>query len=305
MRRPDLSIVQILKWVDAFHSATGRWPHKKSGQIPGSFGETWMAVAMALQNRGRGLSIEGSSLARLLAQERSVRHRLESPRLTREQVKTWALAHWERTGMWPSDLTGAIAEAPGETWRCVDKALRSGRRGLSGKSSLAQVLAECHTLGVHRRRPPLRLRQILEWADAHHSRTGNWPTRQSGQIAEASETSWMMVHMALLSGKRGLSGGSSLSKLLRQYRGVRPIRRASLSVEQILEWAQSYRSRCGRCPVITSGEIPEADALTWTAVDLALRNGLRGLPGGTTLSRILREYPVVANSAVIELTLQR
>jgi hypothetical protein len=35
------------------------------------------------------------------------------------------------------------------------------------------------------RRPDFDLKTILAWADAHHARTGKWPTRNSGPIREA------------------------------------------------------------------------------------------------------------------------
>jgi hypothetical protein len=114
---------------------------------------------------------------------------------------------------------GAIAEAPGETWAAVQAALREGLRGLPGGSSLARLLAR--ERGVRRRslRPRLAERQILRWAQAHYRRTGRWPTRRSGPIAEAPGESWEAVHSALCEGLRGLPGGSSLAQLLDTLRG--------------------------------------------------------------------------------------
>jgi hypothetical protein len=41
-----------------------------------------------------------------------------------------------------------------------------------------------------RRRPELHIPAILGWADAHHARTGAWPTRRSGPVADAPGTPW-------------------------------------------------------------------------------------------------------------------
>jgi hypothetical protein len=73
------------------------------------------------------------------------------------------------------------------------------------------------------KRPELTTNQILKWADSHHRRTGQWPTRRSGPIPEASENTWNAVDQALRKGVRGLPGDSSLGCLLHEHRGV-PLR---------------------------------------------------------------------------------
>jgi hypothetical protein len=64
-----------------------------------------------------------------------LRHR--RPPLTEALILRWADAHFERTGTWPQQNSGEVADAPGTTWRGVDLALARGRRGLPGGSSLA------------------------------------------------------------------------------------------------------------------------------------------------------------------------
>jgi hypothetical protein len=61
---------------------------------------------------------------------------------------------------------------------------------------------------------------ILTWADAHHARTGAWPTARTGPIVEAPGETWMSVDKALSKGFRGLPGRQSLAQLLRQERSV-------------------------------------------------------------------------------------
>jgi hypothetical protein len=287
MRRPDLSITQILSWIDYYHDCSGSWPRKNSGRIPGTLEETWQAVEMALRNGNRGLP-GGSSVAQLLAEQRGVRNRMQLPPLSEQQILGWADAHRRCTGMWPHHQAGPILDAPGESWYAVDKALRDGHRHLPGGSSLSRLLTTHRGVRVHRRRPPLEVPQLLAWADASHVRTGQWPTRYSGAIPEARGETWMMVHVALRRGKRGLPGGSSLNRLLLEHRGVRPLRCPPLSVAQIVAWARAHRSRTGAYPRRDSGPIPEAPRETWLAVDMALRKGLRSLPGGSSLCRLLR-----------------
>ena len=132
-----------------------------------------MNAALAAGLRGlRG----GYSLARLLADRRGKRNRLNPPDLKRAAILAWADAFHERTGQWPTLRSGAIAESPDDTWHQINQALKRGQRGLRGGCSFAQLLVS--ERGVRRRIRPSRLtlNQILAWADAHFERMGRWPT---------------------------------------------------------------------------------------------------------------------------------
>src|SRR5262249_25380136 len=158
-------------WADAHHARTGSWPTSESGPITDAAGETWRRVDSDLRIGLRGLP-GGSSLARLLAGQRGVRNPAPPPPLEPKHGLAWADAHHQRSGGWPTSESGAIPEAPGETWRRVDTALRLGARGLQGSSSLAQLLARQRGVrNVHGLRP-LSVDRILSWADSHHRRTG-------------------------------------------------------------------------------------------------------------------------------------
>jgi hypothetical protein len=66
------------------------------------------------------------------------------------------------------------------------------------------------------------------------------------------------------------------------------LRKPPLSVARILGWADSHRARTTRWPSCTDGQVHGAPGETWVNVSQALRLGLRGLPGGDTLRRLLR-----------------
>ncbi len=284
--RPALTMKKILAWADAHHERTGAWPHSRSGPIREAPGETWRMVDNALRRNRRGLA-DGWSLVGLLAARRGWRTGPYVPRLTVRRILTWADAHRRRTGAWPARKSGPIADAPGETWRGVDDALRHGLRGLPVGAGLARLLAARRGARNRTCLPPLSPEQILAWAEAHFRRTGAWPTTLSGPVAEAEGEHWKGIDTALGRGHRGLAGGSSLARLLAQRRGVR--NRASLpplTRAQILAWADAHRRRTGAWPMSDSGPIPEAPGETWKAVDLALRYGNRGLPGGASLARL-------------------
>jgi hypothetical protein len=290
MRRPVLYLSQILAWMDDFHERTGRWPRRDDGRIGATIGETWQAVNIALQKGWRGLP-RGSSLAQLLAEYRGVRNPARLPHFTITQILRWADAHYRRTGQWPMSKSGPILEAPGETWLAVQKALYDGKRGLRGGSSLAQLLAKHRGVRNPQDLPRLSYKQILAWADAHYARTGSWPTLDSGPIHDACGETWSAVSTALVDGLRGLPGGSSLARLLAKHRGVRNRKDLpKLRIATIVSWADAYYRRTGTWPKHISGPIPEAPGETWAGMEAALKVGLRGLPGGSSLFQLLHQY---------------
>jgi hypothetical protein len=231
----------------------------------------------------------GSSLALLLADQRNVRNVWSRPNLCFEQILAWADAHYQRCGHWPHLNSGPIPEAPDETWLAVNQALKRGMRGLPGGSSLADFLAVERGARNRVNLPPLSRRAILRWATAFHRRTGQWPTKTSGPVSEAPGDTWDTINEALYIGRRGLRGGSSLARLL-DTSGKKRNRVAlpRLSYKKILSWADAHFRRWGAWPNTTSGVVADAPVERWDAIDNALRAGNRGLPGGSTLLRLLR-----------------
>jgi hypothetical protein len=71
------------------------------------------------------------------------KHSPRRPPLSVAQILSWADAHRERAGCWPSAASGAVAGVPGENWRHVDYALRYARCSLPGGDSLARLLRRC------------------------------------------------------------------------------------------------------------------------------------------------------------------
>jgi hypothetical protein len=296
MDLPPYTIDQILTWADAHFNRHGAWPHNLSGPIEDAPGETWTAVGVALSHGKRGLP-GGSSLSQVLAKHRGRRNRLRLPSYSIARLLKWADAHQRRTGMWPVLASGPILEAPGETWLAVDKALRKGSRGMRGGSSLPRLLRRHRGVALkHRRQPPLTIEMILAWADAHHDRTGKWPNVESGEINGAPGETWGKMQIALRSGKRGLPRGSSLAELFAARRGVRNVQDLpDFSIKKILDWADAHFRRHGRWPTRNSGPLDDAPGETWNAVTIALARGTRGLPGGSSLARLLAERRGVRN----------
>ena len=125
--------------------------------------------------------------------------------------------------------------------------------------------------------------------DEHKQTTGHWPNFKSGNVIGTSET-WSGLNAALKKGNRGLPGGSTLAEVLTEHRGVRHLGNLStLTTEQILAWADKHKQATGELPRMRSGRIRGTDE-TWAGINHALRIGYRGLPGGTTLVRLLAEH---------------
>jgi hypothetical protein len=266
LRRPELTIANILAWADAHLARTGVWPTKQDFHVRDNLNETWRRIDDALRRVLRALP-GGSSLARLLDRERGVRNRKALPPLAEDLIVRWARAHRRRTGRWPTEDAGPISGTRGEVWYNVAAALMQGIRGLPGGDSLARLLERCLSVPNPANRPRLTERQILKWADAFHTQTGRWPRADVAPIPNAPGETWCAIDDALRVGLRGLPGGSSLVKLLYERRGLYSKRYAPpLELGRILIWAKAYRSRTGRWPGHGAGPIPEAPGETWNGV---------------------------------------
>lgn len=183
--RADLSLTHILSWADAYFVRRGQWPTCHAGPIPEAPGESWLGVEAALSLGRRGWPGD-TTLAQLLAEHRGKRNSAALPPHSEAEILTWADAHRDRTGAWPTLSSGAVFDAPGEIWQTIDQSLRAGLRGLPGGSSLSRLLAAERGARHHLYLSTLTEKLILAWADAHRDRTGDWPTMASGAIPEAA-----------------------------------------------------------------------------------------------------------------------
>src|SRR5258708_39572075 len=166
--------------------------------------------------------------------------------LTIGEILSWAEAHREATGKWPTHKCGSVIATKFESWANVDSALQQGLRGLPGNSSLARLLAQKKGARNIQALPDLAEQQILQWADDFRKATGKWPTNKSGIIPNSGGDKWHLIENALRFGTRGLPGGSSIAKLLAIHRGKRNRKQLPpLTQEQILQWADQHFQRAG------------------------------------------------------------
>src|SRR5260370_20843598 len=74
-------------------------------------------------------------------------------------------------------------------------------------------------------------------------------------------------------------------------------RRIKLTLARILAWADAHIRRTGAWPKVRSGPVIEAAGVSWLSVEQALRRGLPGLPGRSSLAQLLAERRGVRNRA--------
>ncbi len=294
--RPRLTVRMVLRWADAHHRRTGLWPVQQTpGPVAEGRTESWRLINHALSVGLRGFP-GGDSVAQILLRYRGVRRAKNRPHFSVKQILAWADRYHAKTGRWPQAASGAIAGSGGDTWMSVDRALVMPCRGLPAGHTLATLLEQHRGVRHRRHLPALTSRKILAWADAYHRRSGRWPSLRSGAIPEEPGETWLLVEGALSKGRRGWPGGDSLSKFLMRHhrrpfqdRSKRIVRHTRLSIEQILSWADAFHQANGRWPATLSGPIRKVPNESWQSVDSALRTGVRGLPGRSSIALLLEE----------------
>src|SRR5262245_12430504 len=125
-----------------------------------------------------------------------------------------------------------------------------------------------------RARPPqLSERLILMWCDDHHTRTGNWPNQNAGDVLMTVCENWQAIDMALRHGSRGLPGGSSLAKLLARCRGYRNKKGLPRLTEGVIAaLADIHHWWTGEWPTRDSGKVSASPVPgeTWARLNDAL-----------------------------------
>src|SRR5438045_1367227 len=121
--------------------------------------------------------------------------------LTVRQVVQWARAFHERRGVWPGRDSGPVYEMPELSWSTVDRCLKGGGHGLPGRSSLSKVLRKSGAgIRYGPKKRDLTTKLILDWADSHHMRTGQWPHREAGRVREAPGSTWGTIDRRMRKG---------------------------------------------------------------------------------------------------------
>lgn len=285
------SVPKIKEWVQDWYARRGEYPIVTSGRIPGTLGETWVAVDAALRVGSRGLSGK-SSLADFLFRHFGKRNAQNPPLLTASQIRDWIREWHELTGRYPQYDDGEIPNSGGEIWSSVSNALNNGKRGLPQSGTLADFIERYFGQRNRRHLPKMSESQIHTWIKNWHSRWGKFPSLNSGPIPNSGGETWLKVNRDLLDGLRGLPGKSSLAQFLtRHYRHRNIQRLPALGVSQVRSWIVRWHKRTGAFPMKKDGAIPGSGGETWSAIETALLQGKRGLPqAGSLADFLVREF---------------
>ena len=191
--------------------------------------------------------------------------RRETPTVRSDRTRSLLLTHsTDRAGTWHSELakkgiTRHVKAFYGRKRGCGNRV--RGASGVPGKgqtrlsggdggeTTLATHIERFEDVLAGRKRQ-LTVEQILAWADAYHVVNGRWPIAAPVPVAGAPGESWDRIDQALRRRERGLSGYSSLARLLAACRGAGnstgPTR---LRIDQILGWADAFHAAHGRWPI--------------------------------------------------------
>ncbi len=191
----------------------------------------------------------------------------------------------------PTLKSGPVDGLPGWTWLHIDKGLREGYYGLTRGSSIAR-LAVLHFGYRHvGNLPPLTIDLIIQKLHEFYRKHGRYPTQADGAVEGMEHETWKQWDVALRNGLRGLPKGSSLAKLRKSHFGDRNRSDLSpLTEEFIVECMKVYEKRHMRLPSMDSGAVEGMPGEIWKNWDFALRNGYRGLPGGSSLAKLKNKH---------------
>jgi len=288
-RKPNLTKRRIRKAIRAFHKDHGRHPGGRDGDASAYFGypETWGAVAKALRYGSRGIR-HSTTLARE-AKDMG----LTKPLLTEEIVKEAIRAFYAKHVHHPNAKSGDASAYFGypTNWMNLEADLRLGLRGLPGNTCLFALACE---MGLAVDKPDLTQEIVEDAIRSFHKEHGTRPTLNNGDATAyfGYQETWAAIETALRNGCRGLPSNKSL-KRLSQGLGLGKM---NLTQEIVEEAVRAFHKDHGRHPRVHEGDATAYFGYqeTWRSVNAALSEGLRGLQGGITLSKLAKRMGLVS-----------
>lgn len=300
--KQTLSEKQVLAASIKYFRATGQFPNQKTtDSVPGMPGETWTILDTALRDGNRGLP-GGSSLSILTKAARDkvgLVKKHEKGELTVKQILAAGSEYLSVNGKIPTvETSDGVPGLPNETWIGINSALHRGLRGLPNGSSLSKVLRPLREkLGIknNNEKAPLSVAKIVTAARLFYREHGILPSQSTTDpVPGMKGENWSAINANLKQGGRGLPGSTSLSNVLAGLRDELGIvsrkEKPLLTEKQIIVAAKKYYKVTGRLPGAHNQDpVPGMPGEKWQNIQNALKKGLRGLPGGTSLARILED----------------
>ena len=138
--------------------------------------------------------------------------------LPEENIKEWVNEYFENYGFYPNQKSGKVH---GTTWEAIDMALVGGLRGLEGGRSLSKLIKSNFVFLSATNYPDYTEEIIWKWVKQHCNKFGKYPNAGSGRVQFAEEDGyfsmlWASIDKAFVFGRKGLVGGTSLSKFIKR-----------------------------------------------------------------------------------------
>lgn len=143
---------------------------------------------------------------------------------------------------------------------------------------------------IHASTPEFTREQLKGWIGRFIETHGKKPNKRDGIVeftgSDFKGITWNAINTALNRGNRSFSPGSSLASFTETEFGIKnPKRKPTLSEDGIRELIQNFIARHGRKPQKTDGLIEHHEGnLSWQIIDRRLRDGNKGLSGGSSLA---------------------
>ncbi len=280
-----LSEEKIVEAAREYYKLYGKLPTGESREpVPGLKGESWIALYMACYKGFRTLT-KGRTLSMILAPLRKELGLTNT--LTEAAIIEAAREFYKIHGKLPNQASEeSVPGMNGESWRQIDAACRLGYRSLTKGRTLIKILEPLkRELGLS---SDLSQTAIIAAAREFYKLQGCLPSCSSReQVPGLNGDTWFSIDDAARHGRRSLTQGTSLSKILAPLK-IELNLANTLSEDAIIEAAQTFFSIHGKVPNVKTKEpVPGMKGETWRALNAAGAGGYRGLKKGRTLAVIL------------------
>jgi len=288
---PKLSEEIIVDLMKKFmEKYNGDFPHVKEKRIIEEFEiykiTNWNSVDYSLYVGQRGLPGK-NSLAKLSKEYLGKKKYI----LSSETIVEWIKLFHDKYGEYPKFNDSRRIPEMDLSWCAIDASLKRGQNGLPGGDSVANMIYRYFGKKNIKNLHNLYIDEIVDWMILFEKEYGKYPTQQDNRvIKEMGEETWKSINSSLLAGRRGLEK-SSLGKIKEKYFDVKNQKNLpKLSISQIIEWTTLFIKEFQCYPTRKDKRIiPEMKNETWSIIDTALEEGLRGLPK-SSLADFLYKY---------------
>lgn len=196
------------------------------------------------------------------------------PNLREDDILSWAYANRDAEGNLPGMAAAITSPAVEQKIRHLNQTLLFGFRGLTGGMDLPHLY---YKHGLISWKPPITEQFVLTNIIKFFLKHNRLPLPADGAIEGLKDQEW--VHMSRWGKRYGIG---SLRQVYVRY-GFRMER---LTEDAIIEQAKKFHALHGRLPGAGDGLLPDYIGEDFHSINIALRQGDRGLGGGLSLDKL-------------------